>query len=84
MDAARGDWALCRKHWPLVPRAMKQAIRRVLHRHQAAYARGRHETEGYITFSTREEYLAEKHARAAYDRLARRIVRYACERALGI
>ena len=77
------DWALCRKHWPLVPALLKLRIRRALKRHQAAWARGVVE-DGYIRFDSRELYLTHLHANAAYDRLCRLAVRKACERALGI
>lgn len=79
------DWALCTKHWPTVPPALKMRIRRALKRHLAAHARGvvDHET-GFITFASKRLYLDYTRATAAYDRLCRLAVRKAIERALGI
>lgn len=79
------DWALCRKHWPLVPRKMKQMMRRALQRHVDAHDRGvMNLADGSISFSTKAAYLDHLRATAAYDRLCRLAVRKACERALGI
>ena len=73
----RGDWALCRKHWPLVPRQLKAMIRRAWKRLEKAWA-------AFGGVGHRSTWLAWRHADAAYDRLCRLAVRKACERALGI
>lgn len=71
------DWALCRKHWPSVPRRLKASIRRASKRLDAAWL-----AFGGIGHQT--VWLRWKHAEAAYARLCRLAVRKACERALGI
>lgn len=63
-----GDWALCRKHWPLVPARQRAAWRRAEKRYKA----------------TEYGSTAERRANAARSRLSRALVRKACERALGI
>jgi hypothetical protein len=63
-----GSWALCRKHWPLVPIKWRKALRRA-------------DTRRY---ATEYGSAAERRAKAAYRRLTDRVLRYAIERALGL
>lgn len=62
------DWALCRNHWPLVPRRLKAMIRRAWKRYDSPHQ------FGWQMINDGE----------AYHRLCRLAVRKACERALGI
>ncbi len=74
------DWFLCQKHWPLVPRAAKAALRRCYRRWEKAYAR----SSPPGTFHRREDWLASLRAGSAHRRLSRRVVAIAIEKALGI
>lgn len=73
-----GDWALCRKHWPLVPREMKRARRIVDERVEKTYR------DGMLRGWRDETTKAHERAFAAMERIHKRLVRKACERALGI
>lgn len=76
-----GDWALCRKHWPLVPRKMKAVVRRAEKRCDEAWRElvksGDTSTHNPLAEA---HHKAFRHRRWLYDRL----LKFACERALGI
>lgn len=63
-----GSWALCRKHWPTLPKMWRRAVKRADKRRLA----------------TEYGSEAEAAAKRAYDRLVKRVLRYAIEQATGI
>lgn len=73
-----GCWALCRKHWPLVPIEYRKALRRADRRLDALYAR---KMTGDNDFALA---MAYGRAHRALGRLVDRVLRYAIERALGL